>query len=103
MVGLLVEHFQLDGLLNVQFRSSAVQPEWPQLLEINGRMSGGLPYIGLTGLNLPLLAVQFALHRPGEPLPIIPEPVLPLRAQERSEVFVVPALPTRVQPNSAND
>ena len=103
MVGLLVEHFQLDGLLNVQFRSRAVHPERPQLLEINGRMSGGLPYIGLTGLNLPLLAVQFALHRPGEPLPIIPEPALPLRVQERSEVFAMPTRPTNVQPSAAND
>ena len=102
MVGLLVEHFQLDGLLNVQFRSHAVQPERPHLLEINGRMSGGLPYIGLTGLNLPLLAVQFALHRPGEPLPTIPEPILPLRVQERSEVFAMPSLPTCIQPNAAN-
>jgi len=91
MVRLLVSHFELDGLLNVQFRSRAIQPESPQLLEINGRMSGGLPYIGLTGLNLPSLAVQFALHKPGEPLPRIPEPALPIRVQERSEVFIMPS------------
>ena len=103
MVRLLVAHFHLDGLLNVQFRSRAVFPESPQLLEINGRMSGGLPYIGLTGLNLPLLAVQFALHNPGEPLPEIPVAFLPIRVQERSEVFVMPARPVHATSDVAND
>jgi hypothetical protein len=88
MVKQLVSHFDLGGLLNVQFRLRGDQAGRPLLLEINGRMSGGLPYTGLSGLNLPLLAVRIALLRKGEPLPTIPAPTLPLRVQERSEVFV---------------
>jgi hypothetical protein len=50
-------------------------------------MSGGLPYIGLSGLNLALLAIRIALRKPGDPLPEIPVPKLPLRVREISEVF----------------
>lgn len=94
MVRVLVAHFQLGGLLNVQFRCRAERPEQPCLLEINGRMSGGLPYIALSGLNLPLLAVKAALRSTGDPWPEIPVPQLPLRVQERSEMFVMPDLDT---------
>jgi hypothetical protein len=92
MVRVLVAHFHLGGLLNVQFRCRAERPEQPCLLEINGRMSGGLPYVALSGLNLPLLAVQAAVRAAGEGWPAIPEPKLPLRVQERSEMFVMPEL-----------
>lgn len=92
IVRVLVEHFHLGGLFNVQFRCRAERPEQPCLLEINGRMSGGLPYVALSGLNLPMLAVKAALRSAGEPWPEIPEPRLPLRVQERSEMFVVPDL-----------
>ncbi len=85
----LVAHFRLGGLLNIQFRSRAERPERPCLLEINGRMSGGLPYVGLTGLNLPMLAVKVALLKPGFPLPEIPEPRLPMRVGTRTEAFAV--------------
>ncbi len=93
MVRRLARHFQLGGLFNVQFRSRAELPERPCLLEINGRMAGGLPYVGLTGLNLPLLAIRIALRGPGDPMPEIPEPRLPLRVQDRSDVFIMPARP----------
>ena len=92
MVRVLVAHFHLGGLLNVQFRCRAERPEQPCLLEINGRMSGGLPYVGLSGLNLPLLAVKAALRAAGDPWPEMPEPRLPLRVQERSEMFAMPDL-----------
>jgi len=92
MVRKLAQHFHLGGLFNVQFRSAAERPEKPRLLEINGRMSGGLPYIGLSGINLPLLAIQVAMRKPGDPLPEIPTPRLPLRVQERPEVFEMPPL-----------
>lgn len=92
MVRVLVAHFHLGGLLNVQFRCRAERPEQPCLLEINGRMSGGLPYVGLSGLNLPLLAVKAALRGAGDPWPEMPEPRLPMRVQERSEMFVMPDL-----------
>lgn len=87
MVRKLAAHFHLRGIFNVQFRSTAEIPEKPHLLEINGRMSGGLPYIGLSGLNLALLAIRIALRKPGDPLPEIPVPKLPLRVREASEVF----------------
>lgn len=90
MVRLLVAHFHLGGLLNVQFRCRAERPEQPCLLEINGRMSGGLPYVALSGLNLPLLAVKAALRRPGEAWPQMPTPRMPLRVQERPEMFEMP-------------
>jgi hypothetical protein len=90
MVRKLAQHFHLGGLFNAQFRTGAERPEKPFLLEINGRMSGGLPYVALSGVNLPLHAIRVALARPGEPLPGVPQPVLPLRVQERSEVFTMP-------------
>jgi hypothetical protein len=90
MVRLLARHFNLGGLFNVQFRSKAERPEKPCLLEINGRMSGGLPYVALSGLNLPLLAIQLAMRGPGDPFPEIPVPNLPLRVQDRADVFVMP-------------
>ena len=90
MVRILTKHFTLGGLFNVQFRSKAQRPEKPCLLEINGRMSGGLPYLALSGLNLPMLAIQIAMRKSGDPLPKIPVPNLPLRVQERAEVFVMP-------------
>ncbi len=90
MVRRLARHFNLGGLFNVQFRSKAERPEHPCLLEINGRMSGGLPYVALSGLNLPLLAIQIAMRGPGEPLPEIPVPNLPLRVQDRADVFIMP-------------
>ena len=92
MVRKLTRHFHLGGLFNVQFRSPAEKPEKPYLLEINGRMSGGLPYIGLSGLNLPLHAIRIAMRKPGEPILVIPTPLLPLRVQERSDVFVMPTV-----------
>jgi len=89
----LVAHFRLGGLLNIQFRSRAERPERPCVLEINGRMSGGLSYVGLTGLNLPVVAVKIALLEPGMPLPGIPEPRLPLLVGTRTEAFVFPDKP----------
>jgi carbamoylphosphate synthase large subunit len=85
----LVAHFRLGGLLNIQFRSRAERPERPCVLEINGRMSGGLSYVALTGLNLPALAVKIALLEQGMLLPEIPEPRLPMRVGTRTEAFAV--------------
>lgn len=90
MVRILTRHFHLGGLFNVQFRCRAERPERPCLLEINGRMSGGLPYVSLCGLNLPLLAIRLAMRPPGTPLPEIPPPNLPLRVRDRAEVFIMP-------------
>lgn len=93
MVRKLARHYHLGGLFNAQFRSPAERPEKPRILEINGRMSGGLPYIALSGLNLPSLAIRIAMRKPGDPMPEIPGPTLPLRVQERPEVFALPPQP----------
>ncbi|SDO63510.1 ATP-grasp domain-containing protein [Nakamurella panacisegetis] len=61
----LVERFDLDGLVNVQFR---LFNDEPALLEINSRPSGGLFQTALTGVNLPWAAVQLALGRDPGPL-----------------------------------
>lgn len=90
MVRKLADRFHLGGIFNVQFRSPAVVPEKPCLLEINGRMSGGLPYIGLSGLNLVTYAIRIAMRKPGDPLPEIPAPALPLRVREETQVAVMP-------------
>jgi len=86
----LVAHFHLGGLLNIQFRSRAKQPEDYCVLEINGRMSGGLSYVGLSGLNLPVLAVKMALLEAGDSWPEVLEPRLPVRIGTRTEAFAVP-------------
>jgi hypothetical protein len=89
MVRKLAAHFRLGGIFNAQFRSPAELPERPHLLEINGRMSGGLPYIGLSGLNLVLLAIRIALRKPGEAMPEIPVPQLPLKVREKPEMCIM--------------
>jgi hypothetical protein len=88
MMRKLTKHFHLCGIFNAQFRSPALLPEKPHLLEINGRMSGGLPYVGLSGLNLTLWAIRIALRKSDEPMPEIPIPQLPLKVQERSEILI---------------
>jgi stress response protein SCP2 len=57
--------FSLDGLFNVQFRDGA--DGRPYLLEINPRMSGGIPYTFATGVNLPYWAILIALGRAQPP------------------------------------
>ncbi len=54
----LAARLGLTGLFNAQFRDAGGEPH---LLEINPRMSGGLPMTFRSGLNLPLWAVRLAL------------------------------------------
>ncbi len=56
----MVRRFDLDGLVNVQFRSFRGRPA---LLEINTRPSGGLFQTALAEVNLPWAAVRVALGR----------------------------------------
>ena len=58
------EHFQCDGIVNVQTRDDADGK--PHLLEINARYSGGIGYTREAGLNLPGI---FATRRLGLPEP----------------------------------
>ena len=75
----MVEHFGLDGLVNVQFRSFQGRPA---LLEINTRPSGGLYQTALAGVNLPWAAVQLALG----------EPVGALQPSAGAEFVLVPSV-----------
>lgn len=59
------EHFQCDGLVNVQTRDDA--DGIPHLLEINPRYSGGIGYTRHSGINLPGI---FATRRLGQPEPL---------------------------------
>lgn len=88
LVEAIVAHLRLGGLCNVQFRSAATMPEVPKILEVNGRMSGGLGYAALAGIDLVGIAIDAALgtERPGT---AHPPRAVPVRVQERSEFFVV--------------
>lgn len=55
----LVRHFQLSGLVNIQFKED--QHGVPKLLEINPRASGGVAMSCLSGINLPYLALCGAI------------------------------------------
>jgi hypothetical protein len=55
----LTATLRLDGLFNVQFRDDAAGS--PYLLEINGRMSGGLPMACRSGVPMPYWAIRLAL------------------------------------------
>ncbi|NEX21040.1 ATP-grasp domain-containing protein [Thiorhodococcus mannitoliphagus] len=51
----MTEAFGLCGLFNVQFREGR---DGIRLLEINARVSGGIGYTGVAGVNLPYLALK---------------------------------------------
>lgn len=57
---LLVERFQLNGLINVQFKEDRFGS--PKLLEINPRASGGIGMSCQSGINLPAIAYQAFLN-----------------------------------------
>jgi hypothetical protein len=57
MVRRLTARFRLNNLFNIQFRDADGKS---YLLEINARMSGGLPFACRSGLALPLWAVRLA-------------------------------------------
>ena len=56
----LTRHFGLTGVYNIQLREMAGVN---YLLEINGRMSGGLHFAHFSGLNFPYWAIQLLLGR----------------------------------------
>lgn len=90
MVTSLVGHFHLGGICNVQFRTAATVPERPKVLEINGRMSGGLGYAALAGVDLVRIAIESVLGL----RPIAPRGATAVRVQERSDFFVVDRMVT---------
>ncbi len=59
MARVLAARYRLNGVCNLQTRED--DRGVPRVLEINPRMSGGLPLACLAGVNLPLMAVRAAL------------------------------------------
>lgn len=76
---------RLHGLYNIQLKDNAEGQ--PFLLEINPRMSGGLHYACLSGLNFPYWAIRLAL---GDATPAdLPQPQLGLKVQQITHSIVV--------------
>lgn len=55
----MTARLELDGMFNVQFRDD--RRDVPHLLEINARMSGGLPMACQSGVAVPYWAIRLAL------------------------------------------
>lgn len=87
---LLVRHYRLRGLCNVQFRRRSREDQCPVLLEINGRMSGGIGYSALCGVDLVWIAICDALGIRDESIRTTPAVSLPIRVQERTDFFRMP-------------
>jgi ATP-grasp in the biosynthetic pathway with Ter operon len=81
----LTRHFALSGVYNIQLRD---MQGVPHLLEINGRMSGGLHFAHFSGLSFPYWAIQLLLGRcqPRD----VPVPRTGLRVGEVSVGIVLP-------------
>lgn len=81
----LTSYLCLNGIFNVQFKDNA--DGVPYLLEINTRMSGGLPMAGLAGVNFLYWAVRIAL----EPTTVesIPSPIIGLRVRDVGRATLV--------------
>ncbi|MFM9962174.1 MAG: ATP-grasp domain-containing protein [Planctomycetaceae bacterium] len=78
----LTAHLRLTGLFNVQFKDDGGEP---YLLEINPRMSGGLPMACLSGVAFPLWAIRLLLGtaHPED----IPQPVCGVRVKDVSRAI----------------
>ena len=74
---ILVEHFQCDGLINIQFKQDD-QGAW-HILEINPRPAGGFSYTQHTGINLIAELIAEKLHLVlKRPVPTTVVQVLPI-------------------------
>lgn len=79
----LVCDLRLSGLLNLQTMEDLDGEQ--HLLELNGRMSGGVGITGLSGVNLPGLLLR-ALDGDLPKTPITPERTLRVRRRETYEI-----------------
>jgi carbamoylphosphate synthase large subunit len=77
-------HYSLGGIFNVQVRYAG---DRPKLLEINPRMSGGLYFACLSGVNIPFWAAQLAMGLADESM--IPHPRTGLKVQQQYAEFVL--------------
>ena len=76
--------YELDSLFNIQVRDGAGVPK---VLEINARMSGGIYFACLSGVNFPAWAVALALDAAREE--DVPEPRLGLRVGQQFNEFTM--------------
>ena len=70
----LAEQFRLHSLVNIQLKAASPGDADPHVLEINPRMSGGIGYAALAGVNLPALQVRHALGML-DAQPVVPQAV----------------------------
>ena len=79
----LTSAYRLDSIFNIQVRFSG---SVPKVLEINARMSGGVYFACLSGVNLPAWAIALACGDASED--DIPEPRLGLTVHQQYHEFV---------------
>jgi biotin carboxylase len=81
----LTASYALDSLFNIQVRYAG---STPKLLEINARMSGGVYFACLSGLNLPAWAIAIALgdRHPDE----LPVPRSGISVHQQFHEFIFP-------------
>jgi len=81
----LTDYLKLNGLFNIQFKDDAAGKA--HLLEINARMSGGLPMACLSGINFLYWAVKLALEP--DDCSDIPEPKRNLKVRDVSQAIAL--------------
>lgn len=84
----LTERYRLDGLYNIQLRYAGGVPK---LLEINARMSGGIYFACLAGVNLPAWAVALACGDAREA--DVPKPQLGRAVSQQYQEFLFNVIP----------
>ncbi|RYD84743.1 MAG: ATP-grasp domain-containing protein [Verrucomicrobiaceae bacterium] len=80
----LTRAYGLDSLFNIQVRYLG---DIPKILEINARMSGGIYFACLSGLNLPAWAVALACNAVKEDE--LPQPRLGIQVSQQYQEFLV--------------
>lgn len=65
IAGAVIAEYALSGLINVQFLEG---PAGPKVIDVNPRMSAGVDVCAAAGVNLPWLAIEWALGHPVRPV-----------------------------------
>lgn len=91
----LVKHFQLNGLVNIQFREDSRHKA--KLLEINPRASGGIGMSCQSGVNLPYIAYRAFLEPSWRPT-VTPQPQIGRLVFESVQETVTPKWQLRMKP-----
>lgn len=85
----LTSAYQLNSIFNIQVRYTGGVPK---LLEINARMSGGVYFACLSGVNLPAWAIALASGDASESA--IPQPCLGMAVHQQYHEFIFQKEPT---------